>query len=157
MTYDVFITAATAASQSMHRWSLVNPLFSSYATKNLHELRQVNPAPPTWFDGRWRCTGVGVLLYDRTHLEANCDAEADQEDGDGQLVEDPERAEDVAEDLLQEELLSEHGQHAQHIQDIEDRNRCDERRHEGLKVVALPRKDHVHVGARCWPAAPGYT
>ena len=82
-----------------------------------------------------------MLLGDRTHLEANCDAEADQEDGDGQLVEDSERAEDVAKDLLQEELLSEHGQHAQHVQDIEHRNRCDERRHEGLEVVALPGKD----------------
>lgn len=73
-----------------------------------------------------------------THLETNGDAEADQEDGHGQLVKDPERAEDVAEDLLEEELLGEHGQHAQHIQDVEDCDRRDQRSHESLQVVALP-------------------
>ena len=74
-----------------------------------------------------------------THLETNGDAEADQENGDGQLVKDAERAEDVAEDFLEEELLGEHGQHAQHVQDVEDGDRRDQRRHESLQVVALPR------------------
>ena len=74
-----------------------------------------------------------------THLETNGDAQADQEDGDGQLVKDPERAEDVAKDLLEKQLLGKHGQHAQHIQDVEDCDRRDQRRHESLQVVALPR------------------
>ena len=73
------------------------------------------------------------------YLEADGDAEADEEDGDGQLVEDPERAEDVAEDLLEEERLDEHGHHAQHVQDVEDGDRRDQRSHESLQVVALPR------------------
>ena len=91
------------------------------------------------------CKFVGKVTFyslslNTTHLEANGDAEADQEDGDGQLVKYAKRAEDVAKYVLQEQLLGEHGQHSQHIQDVEDRDRRDQCRHESLQVVALPRK-----------------
>ncbi len=78
-----------------------------------------------------------ILIY----LHADGDAEADEEDGYGELVKDSDGAEDVPEDLLKEELLHEDRQHPKHVQDVQEGDRGDQRSHERLEVVALPEKE----------------
>ena len=81
------------------------------------------------------------------YLDADCDAHGDDEDGNGELVKDAERAEDVAEDLLEEERLHEHGDHPEDVHDVEHGHADDDRGHEGLQVAALSgkKKNKIHL------------
>ncbi len=81
-----------------------------------------------------QCLKALLCMY----LAADCDAEADDEDGDGQLVKDSEGAEDVPEDLLVEEALHQHGQDAQHVHHVQHGDRHDDGGHEGLQIMTLP-------------------
>ena len=71
------------------------------------------------------------------YLDADCDAHGDDEDGNGELVKDAERAEDVAEDLLEEERLHQDGDHAEDVHHVEDGDADDHGRHEGLQVASF--------------------
>jgi hypothetical protein len=74
-----------------------------------------------------------------TNLNTDSNADADDEDGDCELVEDAEGAVDVPEDFFAEERFHQNGKNSNDVHDVQDRDARDHGRHERLQVPRFPK------------------
>ena len=80
-----------------------------------------------------------------SYLTANSHAEADDENGDSELMKDSKGAEDVPEQLLQKEGLDQDGQDAEHVQDVQDGDGDDHGRNERLELMPFPKREDLRI------------
>ena len=91
-----------------------------------------------------------LVTYKDAHLSADSDANGDDEEGHRELVEDPEGAVHVPEDLLAEDGLDQHRQNAENVDDVEHRDARDDGVHERLDVLRFSEKQMTIESLEVW-------